>query len=69
MHRAWSKETYYTVKRDLLHCQKRPTKMSKETYYTVKRDLLHWKRWHAQGLVGAFKGVVGEKHRPKIDPK
>jgi len=36
-----SKETYYSVKRDLLQCQKRPTKVSKETYYSVKRDLLH----------------------------
>jgi len=49
-----SKETYYSVKRDLLHasvaygslraikqCQKRPTTVSKETYYSVKRDLLH----------------------------
>ena len=35
-----SKETYYSVKRDLLQCQKRPTTMSKETYYSVKRDLL-----------------------------
>jgi len=35
-----SKETYYSVKRDLLHCQKRPTTVSKETYYSVKRDLL-----------------------------
>jgi hypothetical protein len=34
-----SKETYYSVKRDL-QCQKRPTSMSKETYYSVKRDLL-----------------------------
>ena len=30
-----SKETYYSVKRDLLQCQKRPT-VSKETYYSVK---------------------------------
>ena len=30
-----SKETYYSVKRDILQCQKRPTK---ETY-SVKRDL------------------------------
>ena len=29
-----SKETYYSVKRDLLQCQKRPTTVSKETYYT-----------------------------------
>jgi len=36
-----SKEPYYTVKRDLLYCQKRPTILSKETYYTVKRDLLY----------------------------
>jgi hypothetical protein len=36
-----SKETYYSVKRDLLQCQKRPTTVSKETYYSVKRDLLH----------------------------
>jgi hypothetical protein len=49
-----SKETYYSVKRDLLQCQKRPTTgvsslmasivstttVSKETYYRVKRDLL-----------------------------
>jgi hypothetical protein len=28
---AVSKETYYSVKRDLLQCQKRPTPMSKET--------------------------------------
>jgi len=34
-----SKETYYSVKRDLLQCQKRPTTVSKETYYNVKRDL------------------------------
>jgi len=34
-----SKETYYSVKRDLLQCQKRPTTVSKETYYSVKRDL------------------------------
>ncbi len=33
-----SKETYYSVKRDLLRCQKRPTTVSKETYYSVKRD-------------------------------
>ena len=30
-----SKETYYSVKRDLLQCQKRPTTVSKETYYSV----------------------------------
>jgi len=30
-----SKETYYSVKRDLLQCQKRPTTVSKETYYTL----------------------------------
>jgi len=36
--RDLSKETYYSVKRDLLQCQKRPTTVSKETYY--KRDLL-----------------------------
>jgi len=35
-----SKETYYSVKRDLLQCQKRPSTVSKETYYSVKRDLL-----------------------------
>jgi len=37
---AWritvSKETYYSVKRDLLQCQKRPITVSKETYYSVK---------------------------------
>jgi hypothetical protein len=41
-----SKETYYSVKRDLtsqsvnVTSQKRPTTVSKETYYSVKRDLL-----------------------------
>jgi hypothetical protein len=35
-----SKGTYYSVIRDLLHCQKRPTIVLKETYYSVKRDLL-----------------------------
>ena len=30
-----SKETYYSVKRDLLQCQKRPTTVSKETYYRL----------------------------------
>ncbi len=39
--RHLSKETYYSVKRDPLQCQKRPTTVSKETYYSVKRDLLH----------------------------
>jgi len=37
---ARSLETYYSVQRDLLQCQKRPTTVSKETYYSVKRDLL-----------------------------
>jgi len=36
-----SKETYCSVKRDLLQCQKRPTTVSKETYYSVKRDLYY----------------------------
>ena len=36
------KETY-SVKRDLLPCQKRPT-VSKETYYRAKRDLQCQKR-------------------------
>ncbi len=31
--RALASETYYSVKRDLLQCQKRPTTVSKETYY------------------------------------
>jgi hypothetical protein len=39
-----TKETYYSVKRDLLQCQKRPTTVSKETYYSVKRDLIISKR-------------------------
>ncbi len=32
--------TYYSAKRDLPECQKRPTIVSKETYHSVKRDLL-----------------------------
>ena len=39
-----SKETYCSVKRDLLQCQKRPTAVSKETYCSVKRDLLQSSR-------------------------
>ena len=46
------KETYYSVKRELLEGQMRPTlwrllratsppTVSKETYYSVKRDRLH----------------------------
>jgi len=38
MHTNAYLELYYSVKRDLLQCQKRPT-VSKETY-SVKRDLL-----------------------------
>jgi hypothetical protein len=34
-----SKETSYSVKRDLLQCQKRPTTVSKETYYSVKKSV------------------------------
>jgi hypothetical protein len=30
-----SKETYYSVNRDLLQCQKRPITVSKETYYLL----------------------------------
>jgi hypothetical protein len=33
-----SKETYCSVKRDLLQCQKRPITVSKEIYYNVKRE-------------------------------
>ena len=33
-------DLYYSVKRDLQQCQKRPATVSKETYYSVKRDLL-----------------------------
>jgi hypothetical protein len=33
-----SKETYYSVKRDPLQCQKRPITVSKETYYRDKRQ-------------------------------
>ena len=56
-----SKETYYSVKRDLLQCQKRPdashgcshiqkrlVTVSKETYYSVKRDLIHHGCSHIQ---------------------
>ena len=35
-----SKETCYSVIRDLLQCQKRPITVSKDTYYGVKRELL-----------------------------
>ena len=31
------KETYYSVKRDLLQCQKRPTTVSKDTHSTVRQ--------------------------------
>jgi hypothetical protein len=32
--------SYYSVKKDLLQCQKRPTTVSKETYYTAVEDEL-----------------------------
>jgi hypothetical protein len=35
-----SKETSYSVKRDLVQYQKRPITVSKETSYSVKRDLV-----------------------------
>ena len=35
-----SKETYSSLKRDLLLSQKRPTPLSKETYCSAKIDLL-----------------------------
>ena len=43
---AVSKKTYYSVKRDLIQCQKRPTTVSKETYYSVyvgEREVLRKK--------------------------
>jgi hypothetical protein len=39
-----SKETDYSVKRDLLQSQKRPITVSKETCYSVKRELLQCAR-------------------------
>ena len=38
------KETYYSVERDLLQCQKRPATVSKETCYSVERDLLQCRK-------------------------
>jgi hypothetical protein len=38
--RSLSKETYSSVKRDLLQCQKRPTTVSKETYYRPDKSHL-----------------------------
>ena len=35
-----SKKSDYSVKRDLLQCQKRPTTVSEETYWWGERDLL-----------------------------
>ena len=34
-------EVRVTVKRDLIHSQKRPNTQPKETQYTAKRDLIH----------------------------
>ena len=39
-HLRYKRDTCYSVKRDLVQCQKRPVTVSKETYYNVKRDLL-----------------------------
>jgi len=36
---SYDMHAYYSVKRDLLQCQKKPTTVSTETYYSVKRDL------------------------------
>jgi len=68
-----SKETYYSVKRDLLQCQKRPTTVSKETCYSVKRDLLqkemvevsdmHANGFRVEGLGLRFLGTYRRRWR------
>jgi hypothetical protein len=55
-----SKETYYSVKRDLLQCQKRPTTVSKETYYSIKRDLLY---------IGAARALMAANQLRKLRMK
>jgi len=60
-----SKETFYSVKRDLLQCfhrvipsfmcQKRPTTVSKETYYRVKRDPF----LHVSGIIKSTQRGLG----------
>ena len=55
-----SKETYYSVKRGLLQCQKRPITVSKETYYSVKRDLLKCQRRPITMSKETYYSVKGE---------
>jgi hypothetical protein len=43
-----SKETYYSVKKDLLQCQKRPTTVSKETYYSGFKYVSYVQRFREQ---------------------
>jgi hypothetical protein len=59
-----SKETYYSVKRDLLvsketyyrrRARPSPTTVSKETYYSIKRDLLQYQKMLSKGAQGAPK--------------
>jgi CRP-like cAMP-binding protein len=62
-----SKETYYSVKRDLLQCQKIHITVSKETYYSVKRDLLQCQKRPItvsdDGLYVLIKGRIKLKSR------
>ena len=56
----------YSVKRDLIKCQKRPITVSKETYYSVKRDPIQYKYFlfiEADVACSAHKSLCYIKHR------
>jgi hypothetical protein len=58
-----SKETYYSVKRDLLQCQTRPTTESKETYYsndTLYKGLFVWTFFHQKIPLIDYQGETEE---------
>ena len=48
----------FSVKRDLLQCQKRPTTVSKETHYSVKRDPL-------REIDRGERGITGRQRRER----
>ena len=56
-----SKETYSSVKRDLLWCKKRPTLVSKETYSGVKRGPQTGATGSVDGLCGDSRNVCAKE--------
>ena len=77
-----SKETYYSIKRDLLSCllynYRRYSSDTKETYYSIKRDLLQYqkkKETYSTVIVVtvpthvSVTGMLQRQKRPTIEEK